>query len=70
MNSTVLALLLITSLNALPERPPRPDHPLVLAPSPFQASDQATRLAAKGRLPRERLELRMSERLALADAAR
>lgn len=68
MNSTVLALLLLSGLNALPERPvPSPqESALVRASSPLQATDQATRLAAKGRLPPERLQLRMDHRMAVA----
>jgi hypothetical protein len=68
MNSTVLALLLLSGLNALPERPlPSPQDTAVVRPSsPFQATDQATRLAAKGRLPQERLKLRMDDRIAVA----
>jgi len=68
MNSTVLALLLLSGLNALPERPvpPSQETSVVRASSPFQATDQATRLAAKGRLPQERLQLRMDDRIALA----
>lgn len=68
MNSTVLALLLLSGLNALPERPvpPAQETALARAPSPFQATDQATRLAAKGRLPQERLQLRMEHRIAVA----
>lgn len=76
MNSTVLALLLLSGLNALPERPaatpPEPPAALAVSPravSPFQPSDQASRLAAKGRLPQERLQLRMEQRIAVATAA-
>jgi hypothetical protein len=63
MNSTVLALLLLSGLNALPERPsPLPQEVAVArAAMPLQATDQATRLAAKGRLPQERLQLRMDD---------
>jgi hypothetical protein len=68
MNSTVLALLLLSGLNALPDRPvPSPQETAsVRASSPFQATDQATRLAAKGRLPQWHLQLRMDQRLAVA----
>lgn len=68
MNSTVLALLLLSGLNALPERPVSPPQETTLAraSSPYQATDQATRLAAKGRLPQDRLQLRMADRIALA----
>lgn len=68
MNSTVLALLLLSGLNALPERPvsPSQETALVRASSPLQATDQATRLAAKGRVPQERLQLRMAHRIAVA----
>lgn len=68
MNGTVLALLLLSGLNALSERPvpPSPETAVVRASSPFQATDQATPLAAKGRLPQERLQLRMDNRIAVA----
>lgn len=68
MNSTVLALLLLSGLNALPERPvpPSQESGFVRASSPFQATDQAARLAAKGRLPRDSLQLRMDDRIAVA----
>lgn len=68
MNSTVLALLLLSGLNALPERtaPPSQETAVVRVSSPFQATDQATRLAAKGRLPQEGLQLRMDHRIAVA----
>lgn len=69
MNSTVLALLLLTSLNALPERPPASQPEAVRAAMALQPSDQASRLAAKGRLPQERLQLRMEQRIAVAAAA-
>lgn len=71
MNSTVLALLLLSGLNALPERPTAtpPEPPAIRAVSPFQPSDQASRLAAKGRLPQERLHLRLEQRLTVATAA-
>ncbi len=72
MNSTVLALILLTSLNALPERPTAtpPEPSAVPAVSPFQPSDQISRLVAKGRLPQERLQLRLEQRIAVATAAR
>lgn len=68
MNSTVLALLLLSGLNALPERPvPSPQESVLARTStPFQGTDQATRLAAKGRLPQDRVQLRMDQRLAVA----
>ncbi|MFN3593742.1 MAG: hypothetical protein ACK4TK_03540 [Thiobacillaceae bacterium] len=71
MNSTVLALLLLTSLNVLPERPTATPvaPPAVAAVSPFQHSEQRSRLAAKGRQPQERLQLRMEQRIAVATAA-
>lgn len=75
MNSTVLALLLLAGLNALPERPTataaEPPAAYVVAPpavSPLQPSDQTRRLAAKGRLPQERLQLRMEQRIAVVTA--
>lgn len=68
MNSTALALLLITSLNALPQRslPAAQEGTPVSAVSPLKATDQASRLAAKGRLPQDRLQLRLADHLALA----
>lgn len=66
MNSTVLALLLLSGLDALPERPMPTPQAVERASLSLQPTDQATRLAAKGRLPRERLQLRMADRLAVA----
>lgn len=66
MNSTILALLLLSGLDALPERPMPTPQAVVRASSAFQPTDQATRLAAKGRLPKERLQLRMADRLTVA----
>ncbi len=68
MNSTVLALLLLSGLNALPERPlpPAQESASLRAASPFQATDQATRLADKGRLPQGRLQLRMEQNVKMA----
>lgn len=73
MNSTVLALLLLAGMNGLPDRsglPTRdPARQERFAQSVLrQPTDQATRLAAKGRLPQDRLRLRMDERLVLAQA--
>lgn len=71
MNSTVLALLMLTGLNALPERPPAspPEVQATRAVSPFQPSDQASRLAVKGREPKEGLQLRLARHIAVATAA-
>lgn len=69
MNSTVLALLLLTSLNALPEQPAASQPEAVRAVIDLQPSNPASRLAAKGRLPQERLQLRMEQRIAVATAA-
>lgn len=66
MNSTILALLLLSGLDALPERPLPTPPAVVRAASAFQPTDQATRLAAKRRLPKERLQLRMADRLTIA----
>ncbi len=68
MNSTVLALLLVTSLNTFPDRAqPAPQGPVrAPAPSLLKATDQASRLAAKGRLPKAGLQLRLDDRIALA----
>jgi hypothetical protein len=71
MNSTVLALLLLTGLNALPEQPtaPSPQPPAVGAVSSLQPLAEASRWAAKGRRPQERLQLRMEQRIASATTA-
>lgn len=66
MNSTILALLLLSGLDALPERPLQTPPAVARAWYASQPTDQATRLAAKGRLPKERLQLRMADRLTVA----
>lgn len=71
MNSTILALLLLTGLNALPKQPTATStqSPAVGVVSSFQPLDEASRWAAKGRRPQERLQLRMEQRIASATTA-